>query len=539
MDDLCYNKVMLNNTNTKKNLNLNALTKEELIALLEQEMKKSEMLADQYDSLLEQIKLANKKIYGSSSETAHALQLDLFNEAEVTVDTADAVEEVSLPVVAEEYNRAKKKKARKPSDVHELKIVEVIHDVEEEDKAGYLRCGEKVREELCFQPAHWYIKKHIYPMYKADLEDGSTDFRHADGYIPLIEKSYLSSELAAFVMNEKYNRGLPLYRIEENFVANDVAITRQTLSNWCMQVADHYFSFLIDRMKLHLLTNDIVHCDETSLQVLHHQDGSTNKNSYMWVYCSGMYDKPIRLYVYEPDRSGDHAKDYLSGYRGYVVTDGYQGYNKVEYVTRVGCLAHARRGFTEALSAYDKTKNTSQTKAMLEEIIKDFGKIFSLEKIAEKLDLEKKQQYRDQSMKPLLIALKEKLIRIEDQILPSSKFGKAITYFLNQYKHFENIFLDPRLELTNNVAERAIKPFVIGRKAWLFSNTTSGALSSATLYSIVQTAKENDLNVEKYLTYVLEEMRGKKIHDQAQFDYLLPYSDSLPDHVRFKKKSQD
>lgn len=118
MDDLCYNKVMLNNTNTKKNLNLNALTKEELIALLEQEMKKSEMLADQYDSLLEQIKLANKKIYGSSSETAHALQLDLFNEAEVTVDTADAVEEVSLPVVAEEYNRAKKKKARKPSDVH-------------------------------------------------------------------------------------------------------------------------------------------------------------------------------------------------------------------------------------------------------------------------------------------------------------------------------------------------------------------------------------------------------------------------------------
>lgn len=540
----------MKNKNTNQHTNdLFSLSKEELISLLlkaedaaktktmEAEAKiqeaenKAKMFQEQYELLLEKMKLAAKQKFGAKSETSHALQMSLFNEAEEAASSHD--EPLPLEVLVDLHNHSKKRKARKPSAASVLDIINVIHDIDEEDKEGYICCGEKTREEICYQPARYYIKKHCYLVYKRELEDGTTDFRTADGFSPLIDNSYVSSELASHIIYDKYQRGMPFYRLEHNFLVHDIAISRQTMSNWCIRLSEDYFSILVQRMKDDLLQKEIIHSDDTSIKVIHHQDGSENQKSAMWVYCSGQFDEPILLYDYQPDRKGKRPKEYLDGFQGYLCGDGYQGYGQVEGVIKVGCLAHARRKFTDALATYSKN-NTSESKQLLEEVLRKFSHIFHIDKQLAELDLEMKQRERIAKVKPLMENLKERLIHLQGRILPSSKFGEAITYTLNQFPFLENVFLDPRLELTNNRAERQVKPFVMGRKAWLFSNTTRGAKCSAVLYSIVQTAKENQLKVPAYLAYVLEEMRGKSISDPKQFDYLLPYSKELPESLRIK-----
>jgi len=536
---------MKNKNYNQHSNDLSSLSKEELISLLlkaeaatsaaeskiQEAEDKAKMFQEQYELLLEKMKLATKHKFGSKSETAHALQMSLFNEIEEAA--LDTEESLPLDILIDLHNHSKKRKARKPSTAVVLDIVDVIHDIEEEDKEGYILCGEKTREELCYQPAKYYVKMHRYPVYKRELEDGTTDFRSADGFQPLIANSYVSGELAAHIMYDKYQRGMPLYRLEHDFLMHDIAISRQTMANWCMRLSEDYFSILVERMKIHLLQKDIIHSDDTSVKVIHHQDGSENQKSTMWVYCSGQFDVPILLYEYQPDRKSEHPKEYLSNFHGYLCSDGYQGYDKVEGVTRVGCLAHARRKFTDALAGYGKN-NTSESKRLLEDILKRFSHIFHIDKQLSELELEAKQAERMAKLKPVMEELKQKLTALDGSILRKSKFGEAITYTLNQFPLLENVFLDPRLELTNNRAERQVKPFVMGRKAWLFSNTTRGAKCSADIYSMVQTAKENQLKVPAYLAYVLEEMRGKTITDVKQFDYLLPYSKDLPDSLRMK-----
>ena len=491
----------------------------------------------EYERLMEQVILAKKDRFGSKSEKTNSNQLNLFNEAELFSSESTNEERQEHP---EEANKTIKK-TPKPKQNHmlddaNLRVEEIIHDLEETEKEGYECIGKETKKLLKYQPSEWFIEHHIYPKYRIDYEDGASDFKSVPIAPSLFSGSSITSSALAHIISLKYNLGLPLYRIERDLKAHDVNLSRQTLSNWSIRASEEYFSYLTLRMRDHLLKEPILHADETTVQILNHQDGSTNKKSYMWLYRSGTFNKrPLLIYDYQPGRSHVYPLEFLKEYGGYLQTDGYQAYDKLIHVKRVGCLAHARRRFIEAKEV--SNKNTEGFK-IASELLRQLNKIMALDKKTVLLSLEDKQAQRNEKQKPILENFKQLLIENKVKVLDKSKLGQAIQYSLNQMTSFERVLEDPRLEWTNNSAERAIKPFVMGRKAWLFSNTTRGAQSSAALYSIVVSALENKLHVERYLTYVLDEMAQKTITNEDQFDYLLPNSESLPEFCYQKPKNK-
>jgi transposase len=482
----------------------------------------------EYERLMEQIILAKKDRFGSKSEKSTSNQLNLFNEAEL-FSSADLSEEEDTQEETDhkETNKsAPKGKQKHMLDDANLRSVEIVHDVSAAEKEGYEWIGKETKKLLRYQPSEWYIEHHIYPKYRKNTNEYTSEFISAPMLPSLFRASPITSSGLARIISLKYNLGLPLYRLERDLKAHDVQLSRQTLSNWSIKATEEYFSFLNLRMREFLLKEPILHADETTVQVLNHQDGSTNKKSYMWVYRSGTSNpRPLLVYDYQPGRSHVHPLEFLKGYHGYLQTDGYQAYDKLIHAKRVGCLAHARRKFIEAKEVSEK--NTEGFK-MASALLKQLNRITGLDKKTKLLSYEEKQESRNEKQRPVLMHFKQLLIEYQVKVLDRTNLGRAIQYSLNQFDSFERVLEDPRLEWTNNSAERAVKPFVMGRKAWLFSNTTRGAQSSGALYSIVQSALENKLHVERYLTYVLDEMTQKTITSEDQFDYLLPNSESLP-----------
>lgn len=522
-----------------KQPNFDAMSKEEVVSFHLEQMqsmqKEVDQLSEAYDVLVENILKMKRDKFGKKSErNVIKDQLTLFNEVELCA--SDLVEEEIVSEVSVEEavvpSKTKRRKRITQESFESLEVVEVIHEVEQLEE-GYEQIGQKERKELCYQPAKWYIKHHIYPVYRKELEDASSEIQVAAGSLPLLKKSMATSEVVAHIMSQKYNLGLPLYRVERDFKAQGLTLSRQTMSNWLLDVSEQYIEPLVHRLKEHLLMNDILHADETTLQVLNHQDGSVNETSYMWLYRSGYLDQPIILYDYQPGRGYEYPKAFLKDYRGYLHSDGYAVYQKLEAVVQIGCLAHGRRKLVEALEIIKDKKTLSY--AIASELVRQMNYLFKLEKATVKMTLEQKQAYREKDIKEAMDVLKEKLQKAQEDILPHSALGKAINYNLNQFESFERILLDPRLELTNNIAERSIKPFVIGRKNWLFSNTTRGAKSSAMIYSLIQTALENKLNVVKYLTFVFESMKDQTEYTATFIDTLLPISESLPKEIRVNK----
>lgn len=247
----------------------------------------------------------------------------------------------------------------------------------------------------------------------------------------------------------------------------------------------------------------------------------------MWMYRTSGDAVPIVLYEYKVSRSGDYPKIFLTDFSGFLHVDGYAGYRKVENVILVGCWTHARRKYTDALKALPKDTPISITAAS--QGLEYCNQLFAIQRELADLSYEKRYEQRLLQSKPVVDAFFEWLEIQSQQALPKSSFGSAVTYCLNQRKKLEAFLLDGRLELSNNRAERAIKPFVIGRKNWLFSNTPKGATSSAIIYSIIETAKENNLNIFEYLKYLFEQLPNADLTDLKILDLYLPWSDSLPE----------
>lgn len=287
-------------------------------------------------------------------------------------------------------------------------------------------------------------------------------------------------------------------------------------------------------MHEYLLKETVIHADETTMQVLAEKGKKPNSKSYMWLYSSGYYGKDIFLYEYQPSRAKKHPKKFLKEFKGYLQTDGYPGYNAVEDVTLVGCFAHARRGFTDALKALPKDAEIS--KATASEGLEFCNKLFSIEKSIKDKSHKQRYENRLEKSEPILKAFLSWLKTKELQVLPKSSLGKAIKYCLNQWTKLEAFILDGRLEISNNRAERAIKPFVIGRKNFLFSKSPKGATASSIVYSIVETAKANGLNTFYYLNYVFEKLPNIDIEDIDRLDELLPWSTSIPEECKVPNK---
>lgn len=332
-------------------------------------------------------------------------------------------------------------------------------------------------------------------------------------------------------MQEKYQNGVTLFRQEQYWKSKGVELSRNTLANWIIR-SSLWFKPMYEIMLEELLKEDIVHADETELRVLKRDGKRTNSMSRMWVFCSGkVSSKPMSLYKYHPTRSAKVVEEVLGEYNGYLQTDGYEAYAHAWKATRIGCWAHARRKWIDCLPRGIKTKGSKAEQAL--SIVEE---IFTVEKSFIGMQQKDICSERKNKIEPLL---KKYWKLLEGMDAPKgSALYKARNYSLNQRAELEGFLADGRLELTNNRAERAVKPFVIARKNFLFSDTSKGADASALCFSMIESAKLNNLDVYGYLIYLLSELPklGEK-PDKKQLQKMLPWSETLPEYCRIPKRA--
>lgn len=510
---------------------------EQEITLLQQGKSQLQMQVDQLAAKVkwyeEQLRLSKQKQFGSSSERtpAEQLQFDLFNEAESEADPKR--EEPTVETVT--YQR-RKERGQREAMLRDLPVEIIEYHLPEAEQVcpccnGPLHAmSTEVRQELKIIPAEVKVVKHVRHVYscrQCEREATETPVITAAMPKPAAPGSLASPSILAFIMTQKYVDAMPLYRQEQQFARLGVALTRQTLANWTVQAANRWLEPLYGRMHTHLLVRPVLHADETTLQVLHEDGRKAETPSYLWLYRTGRDGPPIVLYQYKQTRGGEHPRDFLAGFGGYLHVDGYPGYHKVANVTLVGCWAHARRKFDEALKALPDDKQKAAVTAR--EGLEFCNRLFAIEREVKDATAEERLKVRTEQSKPVVDSFLAWLRMQRPRVLPKSTLGAAIAYCLNQWDKLVVFLQDGRLELDNNRSERAIKPFVIGRKNWLFSNTPRGATASATIYSILETAKENGLNPFEYLTWLFEEMpQLANPRDPEALDRLLPWSESLP-----------
>jgi transposase len=481
----------------------------------------------------EQFKLAQQKRFGASSEKTHPdqVEMDLFNEAEVLA--TPALPEADMETVT--YSRKKTTGAQEAKLEH-FPVDTVTYELLESEQicaccGGTLhQMSSETRNELTIIPAEVRVVRHVRQVYscrRCEREEIRTPIVTAPMPRPVYPGSLASASIMAYIMSQKYVDSQPLYRQEQQLARLGLTISRQTLANWMMYGANHWLVHLVGRMQEHLLKQDVLHADETTLQVLREPGKSAETQSYMWLYRTGREEPPIVLFDYRPTRGGENPRDFLKGFAGYLHVDGYAGCHKVAGVTLVGCWAHARRKFDEALKTVpvgqDKTKTTAQQGL-------DFcNQLFAIERELKEGTPDERHSTRKAKSQPILEAYLSWLRQKRSRTLPKSLLEQAITYSLNQWEKLSAFLLDGRLEIDNNRSERSIKPFVIGRKNWLFANTPRGAKASSIIYSVVETAKENGLNPNKYLNYLFEQLPQLEDPKNSEaLDRLLPWSVSLP-----------
>jgi transposase len=385
------------------------------------------------------------------------------------------------------------------------------------------RIGEETSERLDIIPARIQVIRDIRPKYACRCCEGVEDEGPTVSIAPppayLIPKGIATAGLLAHVLTAKFADALPFYRQAKQFERIGVELSRTTLCGWALQVAERCEPVL-ELLGQEVRAGPVVRCDETTVQVLDEPDRPASAKSYMWVFHGGPPDRPAIEYRYHPTRAGQVASDYLANYRGCVQTDGFSGYGFLDTqpgVTHVGCWAHARRKFVEAAQV---AKGGSAGVA-----VATIGKLYAIERQAKDQDLspEALVQLRRERAQPILDEFKTWLDRRATQVAPKSLLGRALRYTLGQWSRLVAYRDHPFLTPDNNLAENAIRPFVVGRKNWLFSGTAEGAAASAAIYSLIETAKANRLDPFRYLSHLFERLPLATTTDE--------YRSLLPQHL--------
>lgn len=485
--------------------------------IVTQKDKEIENLQKQVTWLTQQFKLMQSRQFAASSEKTmdSAEQLTLFNEAEAAADS-----DIPEPELEKIVYTRKKQKGKRETDFSGLPTEQIIHELPEGERicpdcGGILHaCGHDVyRRELTCVPAQYKVTEHIQTVYACrHCEQHSDHVPMKKSEVPtaIIPNSGVASpSLLAQILNNKYTLALPLYRQEQEFHRNGISLSRQTMSNWIITAHKNWFSGLFDCLHRELLKNEILHADETTLQVLHENGRKASQKSYVWVYSTSRDSgRPVALYDYRSSRAGECASDFLKGFSGNLHTDGYDAYHckLPPDITVVGCWAHMRRKFTDTLKSIPEDVR-SRNPATIG--LAYCNKLFKLEAdfLKQKLSFEDRYFARAKQSVPIAeeFFLWAKTENLRNPI-PKSLLGMALTYAVNQESWLRNVFLDGRLELSNNRAERSVRPFAVGRKNWLFCNTPNGADASATVYSVIETAKLNGLKPFDYLKFLLERL---------------------------------
>ncbi|WP_024531405.1 IS66 family transposase [Serratia fonticola] len=497
-------------------------------------------LQQELQAQLEELNLYRRQRFGRSAEP-HPPQGEVFNEVEVEAEVPgdvdapcddDACEPQSPDAepLEPDNNAAKQRAAqkRRPRLPPNLPRKEVIVRLPAEEQA--CDCchqpmhvmGEDVREELELIPAHVQVTRYIREKYACrHCEQHGTQgsVKVAPPVPALFAKSYATPSLVAQIIINKFQFALPLYRQEALFAGLDIPLSRQTQSQWLLKVAERLKPL---RVLMHraLLAQEVIFADETPLNVLSQE----SSQSYMWLYGTGRdvrnaEDKTphLVLYDYQDSRSGQCPAAFLAGYTGYLQVDGYAGYHSTE-AKLVGCMAHARRKFEEAQRAQPNAKVGKAVWAL-----SHIQKLYRIEKSCQGKPPDEVYRRRQAGALPLMEELSEWLSKT--QVLPKGYLGKAIGYCQKQWPKLMRYLEDGRLGIDNNRAERAIKPFVIGRKNWMFANTEAGAHASALLYSLVESARINGLNQYDYINALLVALKSPD--DGIDWDALLPWKITL------------
>ena len=330
--------------------------------------------------------------------------------------------------------------------------------------------------------------------------------------------SICTPSLASAIMANKFLVGIPYYRQSRYFFDNGINLSRQDLCNYQLRATD-LLKPIYDRLKMHLLNtkSKCLCADETTLRVL---DVNDKSKCYMWVYVSSYYDQPIYYYEFQKSRSKENPKAVLKGFKGYLLTDAYQGYNDIENVKNCYCWAHARRKFFEIAKTL-KPERLKESKAY--GMVERMDKLFHIEEMMRRNKYSPHRIHEERNKESYLALLEDVKKYAEDiNAIPESALGKANNYLLKHWKEFTTYLEDGHIEMTNNISERAIKPFVIARKNFLFNATTGGASSSAIVFSLQQTARANLLDPEKYIAKVIELIKPNMPGDEL--DSLLPWN---------------
>jgi len=437
----------------------NNVLKQELSSLKTDNDNLKTVLAEreaEINLLKEAMKLSREKLFGSSSEKTPDGQLSLgfFDEAE---------KEANLNADEPTVERVTKKKRTSRTENLSHLETEVTEYTIPEDKLLCPKCNtplKKITDEtretikLYKKVIRHLEKRAVYACPKCDL------FVKADMPKLPIEGSLADASTLSQVIVDKFANHLPLYRQSQDFERIGLSLSRQNLSNWILKSSD-LLDIVYQKMKNELLSKDILHADETTVQVLKESGKAAKSKSYMWLYQTGRYDTPIVIYDYHPSRSGKIPQAFLKDFSGYLHVDGYSGYNHMDNVTLVGCLAHVKRYFNDAYKLIENTEDAKQSNTA--KGLAYCNKLSALDKESKELDIDKRYLFKQEKIKPLFEEFFTWVKNSSNDALPQSKYGKAINYALNQLPNVMHYLERGELDIDNNLAERSIKPFVMGR----------------------------------------------------------------------------
>lgn len=526
---------------------LNTVDKSFLIHLLLQQQEQLEALIkelhatnEKMQKMMEQIILAKHDRFGRSSEKMDDFSqisfreengnIVFFNEAEAVCDL-DAAEPETL-----EVQKQPKRKGKKEADLAGIPVKRIDHYMSDSEleaefgAGGWKQLPDAVSKRYNFVPAKVEVEEHHIGVYASKADGHMVKAEHPKG---LLHGSLVSPSLAAAIINGKYVNAVPLYRLEQEFQRYGLSITRQNMANWCIRLGEEYLSVLYDYLHKELYKYHVIQADETPVLV-NHDGRKAGSKSYMWVYRSGhLYkDKQIVLYEYQLTRNASHPREFLKGYNGICLTDGYQVYHtlekELEELTIAGCWVHCRRRFNDALNTIEEPFRKESESFLL---MKQIQAIYREENKLNDLSSEERLKQRQAVVKPLVDAFFAYIKTLK--VSKKDTFGDAVSYALNQERYLRVFLEDGEVPIDNNASERAIRGFCVGKKNWQMIDTINGAKTSAIIYSIVETAKANNLKPYDYVQYLLEEIPKHMDDTNCSFlENLLPWSENLPAEIR-------
>ena len=528
---------------------LNSVDKSFLIQLLLQQQEQLEAITKELHAsnekmqlLMEQVILGKQNRFGRSSEKMEDTSQICFREVDGTIIFFNEAEAVCDLNAAEPDDlelkspKQPKRKGKKEADLSGLPVRRIDHYLSEEEleaefgAKGWKQLPDAISRKYHFVPAKVEVEEHHIGVYASKIDEHMVKADHPKA---LLHGSLVSPSLGAAIINGKYVNAVPLYRLEQEFQRYGLQITRQNMANWCIRLAEEYLSILYDYLHKELYFYHVIQADETP--VLVNYDGrKAGSKSWMWVYRSGhLYQKrQIVLYEYQQTRNASHPREFLKGYDGICVTDGYQVYHtlekELEELIIAGCWVYCRRRFDEALKlipkSYQKESNAFLLMKQIQAIYREEGKLNDLSS-------DERLKQRQAVIKPLVDAFFAYLKTIN--VSKKDKFGDAVGYALNQEKYLRVFLTDGDVPIDNNASERAIRGFCIGKKNWQMIDTIHGAKSSAIIYSIVETAKANNLKPFDYVQHLLEEIpKHMNDKDYSFLEDFLPWSEKLPAEIR-------